>query len=131
MVLVVVALLVGQTSTVAQTAATTFFTTTSTVTTLTTVTSTRTTTSVLSVAIVGNVSVAKLVSQFDVTSLIAAALATIVAGVLGAGVGAFMQSRREGGLLVYGNAVYCKKHGVPVTVTPAGLYCSVHRKVIA
>jgi ABC-type dipeptide/oligopeptide/nickel transport system permease component len=124
--------LLGQGSTVSQ-AATTSFTTTFISTSFTTTVSTFTSTSthVIPVSIVGNVTVEKVVTQFDVTSLIVGVLATIVAAVLGTGVGVFIQSRRDSGLLVQGNAVYCRKHGVLVTITPAGLYCPIHKKVIA
>jgi hypothetical protein len=83
------------------------------------------------VRVIGTISVDKVITQFDIVSQLAIILATLVASLLGAGVGAFLQSRREGGLLVHENRVYCRKHGVLVSLTPAGLYCPVHRKVIA
>jgi hypothetical protein len=101
--------------------------------TLTTVTSTSTsiTTTVLSVAIVGTVSVDKVITQFDIWSQATLVLATLGSGAVGWFLGTFAQSNREGGLLVYENRVSCRKHGMLVTVTPAGLYCPIHRKVIA
>jgi hypothetical protein len=89
------------------------------------------TSTVYNISVVGgSVSVEKVVSQFDVTSLVAAMFATVAASILGAGVGAYIQSRRQGSVLAYGNRIYCRKHGVPVTITPAGIYCPSHGKII-
>lgn len=82
-------------------------------------------------AVVGTVSVDKVTTQFDIWSQAALVLATLGSGAVGWFLGTFAQSNREGRLLVHENRVYCRKHGALVTVTPAGLYCPIHRKVIA
>jgi len=123
--------LTTQTSTVTSTAITTFFTTmTTTLVAVTTLTTTSTTIVAVPVSIVGVVNVEKVITQFDITSLVAVVVGTIVASLLGAGVGAFIQSRREGALVVRGNTIYCRRHGTPVTITPVGVYCPVHGRII-
>jgi hypothetical protein len=104
---------------------------TSTTFTLTTSTITSLTTAYVNVSVVGTVSVGKVITQFDIWSQAALVVATLGSGAVGWFLGTFAQSPRQGALLVYENKVYCRKHGVLVTLTPAGLYCPVHRKVVA
>ena len=135
--LLVFGILLGQPVTPTQTTTTLLYTSsTATVTTYTSTaftftTSTLTSFTTIAISVVGTVSVDKVITQFDIWSQAALVLATLGSGAVGWFLGAFAQSPRGGGLLVYENRVYCRKHGVLVTLTPAGFYCPVHRKVIA
>jgi len=122
----VFSILLGQPATPTQTSTTTLLYTSSVtaVTTYTSTSSTFTTSTIImsttvDVRVIGTISVDKVITQFDIVSQPAIIVATLVASLLGAGAGAFLQSRREGGLLVHENRVYCRKHGVLVSLTPS------------
>ena len=122
-------ILVGQP--VAPTQMTTTYTYTSTTFTSTTATITSYTTTTIPVSVVGTVTIDKVETQYDIWSQAALLLATLGSGAVGWFLGKFADSQKGDNLFVYGNTVYCRKHHVPVTVTQAGFYCPIHRKVIA